>query len=160
MKPTTMKNMKFTETIEIKCTPEFAFNYTQDYNKRLTWDTFLKQADLIEGASEANKGVKAYCVAKNGLAMTTEYITFNKPKATAIKMIKGPFMFKTFLGSWSFKSLQTNLTEVIFLYSFKLQFPFNLFKRFIKNHLRTNVKQRLFDLKTNIESETHLTSSL
>jgi len=88
--------------------------------------------------------------------MTTEYITYNKPKATAIKMTKGPIMFKSFLGSWSFKNIQPNLTEVIFLYSFKLQFPFNLFKNLIKNHLKTNVKQRLNDLKSNIETETHL----
>jgi len=51
-----MGNIKFTEKIEINCTPEFAFNYSQDYNKRLIWDTFLKKADLINGA-ERNKSI-------------------------------------------------------------------------------------------------------
>src|SRR6056297_2255568 len=123
-----MESIKFTETVEINCTPEVAFDFTQDYDQRLSWDTFLKKADLIEGATKADKGVKAYCVAKNGLGMETEYITFNRPKATAIKMTKGPFMFESFLGSWTFKEIQSNLTEVTFLYSFKLRFPFSIVK--------------------------------
>jgi ribosome-associated toxin RatA of RatAB toxin-antitoxin module len=143
--------MKFIEKIEINCSPEFAFDYTQDYKKRLTWDTFLKKADLMEGATTADKGVKAYCVAKNGLGMVTEYVSFNRPRATAIKMTKGPYMFKSFLGSWTFKEIQPNLTEVIFLYSFQLRFPFNLATPLIKRNLKNNVKQRLKDLKENIE---------
>ena len=139
--------------MEIKCSPEFAFDYTQDYNQRLTWGTFLKKADLIEGATTAGKGVKAYCVTKNGLGMVTEYVSFNRPKATAIKMTKGPFMFKSFLGSWTFKEIQAGLTEVIFLYSFQLRFPFNLATGLIKRNLQSNVKQRLEDLKKNIEGE-------
>jgi ribosome-associated toxin RatA of RatAB toxin-antitoxin module len=146
-----MESTKFTEKTEIKCSPEFAFDYTQDYKQRLTWDSFLKKADLIEGATTAGKGVKAHCVAKNGLGMVTEYVSFNKPRATAIKMTKGPLMFKSFSGSWTFKEIQTDLTEVIFLYSFRLRFPFNLAKRLIKRYLRSNVRKRLEDLKINIE---------
>ncbi|MCU0325507.1 MAG: SRPBCC family protein [Spirosomaceae bacterium] len=148
-----MDAIKFTETIIIEAKQEQVFDFTQDYNKRLKWDTFLKRADLIEGATMADKGVKAYCVAKNGLGMTTEYVTFNRPKVTAIKMTSGPFMFKSFFGSWTFKELSTDKTEVIFLYSFSLRFPFNLLTKFIKNNLQTNVKQRLIDLKNIIENE-------
>lgn len=149
-----MESIKFTETVEINCTPEVAFDFTQDYDQRLSWDTFLKKADLIEGATKADKGVKAYCVAKNGLGMETEYITFSRPKATAIKMTKGPFMFESFLGSWTFKEIQSNLTEVTFLYSFKLRFPFSIVKKMVKRNLESNVKQRLVDLKNNIENKT------
>lgn len=147
-----MKSIKFTESIVIQETPERVFDFTQDYDKRLEWDTFLKKADLIEGATEADKGVKALCVAKNGIGMVTEYVSFNRPKVTAVKMTKGPFMFKTFLGSWTFKELQPKQTEVIFLYSFSLRFPFNLVGWFVRQNLKNNVKQRLKDLKQNIES--------
>ena len=147
-----MESIKFAEKIEIKCAPEFAFDYTQDYNQRLHWDTFLKRAELIDGAATAERGVKAYCVAKNGLGMVTEYVSFNRPRATAIKMTKGPYLFKSFLGSWTFKEVQPGLTEVIFLYSFQLRFPFNLAAGFIKRNLQANVRQRLRDLKGNIES--------
>jgi len=148
-----VKNIKFTEKIDINCSPYVAFDFTQDYTQRLSWDTFLKKADLIEGATKANKGVKSYCVAKNGIGMVTEYITFNRPKATAVKMTNGPFMFKTFLGSWNFKETQTNVTEVAFLYSFELRFPFNMAKTLIKRNLRANVQQRLIDLKNRIENK-------
>jgi ribosome-associated toxin RatA of RatAB toxin-antitoxin module len=148
-----MDAIKFTETIIIEARQEQVFDFTQDYNKRLKWDTFLKRADLIEGATMADKGVKAYCVAKNGLGMTTEYVTFNRPKVTAIKMTSGPFMFKSFLGSWTFKELSTDKTEVIFLYSFLLRFPFSILTTLIKRNLQTNVRQRLIDLKNNIENK-------
>lgn len=148
-----MEATKFTETIMIDEKSEKVFDFTQDYNKRLSWDTFLKRADLIEGSAIVDKGVKAYCVAKNGLGMVTEYVTYNRPKVTAIKMTKGPFMFKSFLGSWTFKETQTYKTEVIFLYSFTLRFPFTLLTNYIKNNLQRNVKQRLFDLKKNIENK-------
>ena len=148
-----MDKIKFTETIIIEEKQEQVFDFTQDYNKRLKWDTFLKRAALIEGATMADKGVKAYCVAKNGLGMTTEYVTFNRPKVTAIKMTSGSFMFKSFLGSWTFKELSTDKTEVVFLYSFSLRFLFSILTTYIKRSLQTNVRQRLIDLKNNIENK-------
>ena len=148
-----MEAIKFTEQILINEKSEKVFDFTQNYNNRLKWDTFLKKADLIDGATIADKGVRAYCVAKNGMGMVTEYVTYNRPKVTAIKMTKGPFMFKSFLGSWTFKDIPNDKTEVIFLYSFSLRFPFNILTKFIKNNLQTNVKQRLIDLKVNIENE-------
>lgn len=147
-----MSAIKFSESIIIDQTSEKIFDFTQDYTKRLSWDTFLKRAELIDGATKADKRVKAYCVAKNGIGMETEYVTFNRPKVTAIKMTKGPYMFSSFLGSWTYKELKPNQTEVIFLYSFTLRFPFNLAKAFMKNNLQNNVKQRLKDLKNKMEA--------
>ncbi len=144
--------IKFAETITINQSRETIFDFTQDYTNRLTWDTFLKRAELINGAAEAAKGVSAYCVARNGLGMITEYVSFNRPKVTAIKMTKGPYMFRTFQASWTFKEIADLQTEVIFLYSFNLRFPFNLVSAFVKMNLKSNVRQRLCDLKSCIES--------
>jgi ribosome-associated toxin RatA of RatAB toxin-antitoxin module len=146
-----MDSIKFSEKILIQANAETVFDYSQDYDKRLIWDTFLIKADLMDGATKAEKGVKAYCVAKNRVGMITEYVSFNRPKATAIKMTKGPYLFKTFLGSWTFKEINEKETEVIFLYSFSLRFPFKLVSNYIKNNLQNNVKLRLIDLKQNIE---------
>lgn len=148
-----MAACKFTESIIINERPEHVFDFTQDYNKRLKWDTFLKTANLLNGALIPEKGVKAYCVAKNGLSMVTEYVTYNRPQVTAIKMTGGPFMFKSFLGSWTFREIPNDKTEVVFLYSFSLRFPFNMLTKFIRHNLQANVKQRLIDLKMNIEKE-------
>ncbi len=146
-----MNAIRIERSIIIEEHPELVFDFTQDYGKRLRWDTFLKRADLMNGVSNAGKGVKAYCVARNGLAMVTEYITFNRPVVTAIKMTKGPFMFKSFLGSWRFKMKNPEKTEVVFLYSFTLRFPFVLLSGLIKQELHKNVRQRLIDLKHSIE---------
>jgi ribosome-associated toxin RatA of RatAB toxin-antitoxin module len=146
-----MPTIKFSESIIVKRPSAEVFNFTQDYDQRLSWDTFLKQAELVDGATTAGKGVKAWCVAKNGLGMETEYITFNPPKATAVRMTKGPFLFKQFLGSWNFKEIEANMTEVIFLYSYDLRFPFNIFSFLVKGNLRKNVRQRLKDLKQCLE---------
>lgn len=146
-----MEGIKFSERIIINEKAKEVFDFTQDYNNRLTWDRFLIKAELINGATKAGKGAKAYCVAKNKIGMETEYVTFNRPKVTAIKMTKGPFMFKTFFGSWTFNEFDNSATEVIFLYSFKLRFPFNIFTFFIQQNLKSNVRQRLTDLKNCIE---------
>ncbi len=150
-----MEVFKFSEKINIKDSPETIFDFTQDYDHRLSWDSFLKKAELINGAVKADKGVRAYCVAKNGLGMETEYVSFNRPKVTAVKMTKGPFLFKTFLGSWNFNESEPGTTEVTFLYSFELRFPFSLLNYFIKRNLQHNVRQRLLDLKVCIEKSSN-----
>ena len=151
-----MKSLKFSESILVNCNSLKVFDYTQDYRNRLKWDTFLKKAELTEDAKSAGLGVKAYCVARNGLGMETAYVSFNRPKATAIKMTKGPYMFRSFLGSWNFKEVGQKATEVTFLYSFQLRFPFNLFKSVIRKNLQANVKLRLVDLKNNVEGKATL----
>ncbi|MBN8697958.1 MAG: SRPBCC family protein [Bacteroidetes bacterium] len=148
-----MARTKFSEKIIINSSREAAFDYTQDYGNRLKWDTFLKKAELIDGATEAGIGVKANCVAKNGLGMITEYVSFNRPEGTAVKMTKGPFIFKSFAGSWKFAQLESEVTEVTFIYSFELRWPFGIFQRKVNSKLQTEVKQRLLDLKNYIEAK-------
>ncbi len=143
-----MNSIKFSESIEIATNSALIFDYTQDYKNRLKWDTFLSEAYLLDNATQADKGVKAWCVSRNGLGMETQYVSFNRPKVTAIKMTKGPYMFKEFAASWTFKEETIGITNVTFLYSFKLRFPFNLAGILIKWTLQRNVKQRLADLKS------------
>lgn len=142
--------IKFSETIVIDRQPDQVFDLTQDYNRRLEWDTFLKRAELVNEAQTAGKDIKAYCVAKNGLGMETIYVSFNRPKVAAIKMTRGPYMFRSFNASWNFKEAG-NKTEVIFLYSFKLRFPFNLIQPLVKRILQKDVQKRLIDLKRYME---------
>lgn len=141
---------KITASIQIAATPEQVFDYTQDYGKRLSWDTFLKVARL-EGTGLAGQGVRAWCVSKHGLGMETEYVSYNRPKVTAVKMTKGPLMFKTFAGSWKFDAAENAGTIVTFTYSWSLRFPFNLIGPLLFWVLLSNVEQRLRDLKSCIE---------
>ena len=150
-----IKALKIEESIIIGRQASSVFDYTQDYSRRLDWDTFLTRAELMDGAVLAGKGIKAYCVARNGLGMVTEYVSFHRPEVTAIKMTRGPFLFRSFAGSWRFKQTDENRTEVIFTYSFTLRFPFSLIGSLVKKNLAANVRQRLSDLKNKLESYQH-----
>ncbi|NOS86321.1 MAG: SRPBCC family protein [Ignavibacteria bacterium] len=147
-----MARIRITEKIIINSSREVVFDFTQDYTNRLKWDTFLKKAELMDGRTEADIGVRADCVAKNGLGMITEYVSFNRPDGTAVKMTKGPFMFSSFAGSWKFVQLEPGVTEVSFIYSFELRWLFRIFRYKVNRKLQSEVKQRLIDLKSNIEA--------
>jgi hypothetical protein len=84
--------MTFDESVEINADVAALFRLSQDYRRRLEWDPFLSSARLVGDAREAGVGIRAHCVAKNGLSMETEYVTFNPPSATAIQRTPGPMV--------------------------------------------------------------------
>jgi hypothetical protein len=81
------------------------FALSQDYTHRLRWDPFLREARLLDGAQSAALGVRAWCVAHNGLGMETVYVSFQPPTVVAIKMTRGPRIIASFAGSWRFSAL-------------------------------------------------------
>jgi Polyketide cyclase / dehydrase and lipid transport len=109
----------FDDSILIDAEPAALFRLSQDYNRRLDWDVFLKSATLLDDAKEAGVGVRALCVDRNGTAMETEYIWFNPPRAVAIKMTRGPWFLESFAGSWRFDEVATGRTHVGFQYSLR-----------------------------------------
>jgi ribosome-associated toxin RatA of RatAB toxin-antitoxin module len=109
--------MTFEQSIVIAATPDELFALTQDYTRRLDWDPFLKSAELVGGAHAPAVGVRAYCVAHSGLGMETEYISFNPPRTTAVKMTRGPWLIGAFAGSWRFEEIATGKTRVRFCYN-------------------------------------------
>jgi hypothetical protein len=92
----------FRQSIEVAAEPGVLFDLTQDYSHRLDWDPFLKEARLLDGAERPGVGVRAWCVARNGLGMETRYVSFNPPGACAVEMTRGPWFFRSFSGSWRF----------------------------------------------------------
>ena len=95
------------------------FELTQDYGRRLSWDCFLKEARLLNGAAQAAVGVRAWCVAWHGLGMETQYATFSPPVVVAVKMTRGPAVLETFAGLWRFDEAGAGATRVTFRYHFK-----------------------------------------
>jgi ribosome-associated toxin RatA of RatAB toxin-antitoxin module len=129
----------FEQEIEIQAAPADLFDLTQDYDRRLLWDPFLKEARLVGNAKRAGVGERAWCVARNGLGMETEYVTFNRPRQTAVKMTRGPWIIAKFAGSWRFKEVEPGRTRVIFRYNIAarpswLGFAFNPVLRLVFAH--------------------------
>jgi hypothetical protein len=108
--------MTFEQSIVIAAAPGELFALTQDYGRRLEWDPFLGSAELLGGAREAGVGVRACCVAHNGLGMETEYVSFNPPRTCAVKMTRGPRLIGTFAGSWRFEEVSPGQSRVVFRY--------------------------------------------
>lgn len=92
------------------------FALMQDYDRRLTWDPFLSEARLVGGAMQAGVGVRAWCVDQAGRGMETEYVSFVPPERVAVKMTRGPWMFRTFAGSWRYEAIDDRSTRVTFRY--------------------------------------------
>jgi len=140
------KLIRFSESVWLNAPPEAVFELTQDYGRRLEWDTFLKKAELCANATKAGLGVRAWCVAHNGVGMETEYVSYRPPRVTAVKMTRGPWLFRSFAGSWNYKPEGVG-TRMIFTYSCALRFPFTLVPFVVRMILRREMRQRLRDLK-------------
>jgi len=111
--------MKFEHTTVVNATPEVVFALTQNYSERLTWDPFLRQAVLLNGATEPKVGVRAWCVARLGIGMETEYVSFTPPRIAAVKMTRGPKVLETFGGTWEFTPVDAVRTKVTFRYQLR-----------------------------------------
>jgi hypothetical protein len=112
--------MKFEHEACVAAPPEVVFWLTQDYARRLTWDPFLSSAELLGGAAAPAVGVRAWCVAKGGVGMETEYVTFAPPRLAAVTMTRGPWPIESFGGAWQFVPAGAG-TRVLFRYQFRVR---------------------------------------
>ncbi len=133
---------------EINAPPKEIFLLSQDYSRRLEWDSFLREARILGSQTKAGVGVRTFCRAWNGIGIETEYVTFKPPHVVAVKMIKGPWLFQEFAATWRFDT-SGNRTLVTFIYHYKVR------PRFISPLLRLLFKiemsRRLRDLKIFVE---------
>jgi ribosome-associated toxin RatA of RatAB toxin-antitoxin module len=111
--------MKFEHVAVVRGIPNEVFMLTQDYSRRLSWDPFLRHAELVGGAVSPGIGVRAWCVAKSGMGMETEYVSFAPPRIAAVKMTRGPWILESFGGAWEFTPVGNDSTEVAFRYQFR-----------------------------------------
>ncbi len=100
-------------SILIRCTPEQAFDLSQDYALRLRWDPFLAELRFLDGASVGGVGVRTWVKSKRGIEMVSEYVAWDRPRVVAIKMVedgkaggRATRMFEQFGGSWRFRAVE------------------------------------------------------
>lgn len=113
--------MRFEHTAVVTGSPDEVFALTQDYARRLTWDPFLRRAVLLGGAAAPAVGVRSWCVARSGLGMETEYVSFTPPRVAAVKMTRGPMLLETFAGAWEFAPVDGGRTQVTFRYNLRVR---------------------------------------
>jgi len=133
---------------------ERVFSLTQDYERRLLWDPFLREARLVDGATRAATGAKAWCVSKGGFGMETVYISFHPPGLAAVRMTRGPAALRSFAASWRFFDLGNGKTNVCFKYFLKLRGPFALLTPLVARIFEYDTKRRLEALQRYFELST------
>jgi len=135
--------------IGIMVTQDAAFDLAQDYYARLDWDPFLTKIEFRDGATQADVGVRVWVRAKNGLSMEVVYVTYDRPRSTAMKMVEGPRMFERFAGTWKFDGDAGDRTDVTFRYNFETRWP--LFRPVLNSVIRAvfarDIRRRLEGLK-------------
>jgi hypothetical protein len=92
-----------------------------DYAKRLEWDTLLQEAYLEPGFAEAGRGAISVCRGKRilgGFAVRTQYVSFEKGRVAAVKLLNHPPFFDTFAASIRHFDLDQNRSEVIYKVNF------------------------------------------
>jgi ribosome-associated toxin RatA of RatAB toxin-antitoxin module len=134
---------------------EQVFDLAQDYALRLEWDPFLRDMRFLDGAREAAVGVRVWVKAWTGLTMTVEYVTLERPRVVAMKMLSGPFFFRHFSGSWRFLPDPTGGTEVIFKYAYEIRWIWSqwFLNPAIRSMFRRDIAARLRGLKRGAEEQ-------
>ncbi|CAM3503679.1 type II toxin-antitoxin system RatA family toxin [Paracidovorax anthurii] len=108
--------------ISLACTVarprEALFRLSQDYTRRLEWDIYLSQAHLLGEQEAARVGAECFCKSRSGTVLVSRYITFAPPGHAAVQMVRGPWVLRSFGGTWRFRALGADRTEVRFIYHF------------------------------------------
>jgi hypothetical protein len=90
-------------TVVVALDPERTFRLSQTYGElRYRWDPFVVEQRLLDGATEAGKGVRTWTRSRHRLVMVSEYVTYRPPAHVGMRMVEGPWFFKSFSGGWHF----------------------------------------------------------
>ena len=142
--------MPIVETsIEVEAPDRVVFDMAQDYRLRLAWDPFLRDLRFENGAGAAAVGVRTWGRAKNGISMTVEYVTLDRPRRVAVRMVSRSALFERFAGTWLFERRAATRTHVVFRYGFETRWRAlrPLLERVIVWRFSRDLRDRLSALK-------------
>ena len=106
----------------IRAPAEDVFDLIHDYGRRLEWDTLLSEACIEPGFEEAARGAVAVCRGKGLLGvitMRTEYVSFERGKVAAVKMLGQPPFFESFAASIRHRDTGDGCSEIIYKFNFR-----------------------------------------
>ena len=97
------------------------FDLLHDYTRRLEWDTLLQAAYLDDGHPVAGKGATSVCVGRRslgGIALKTVYMTFERPKVAAVKMVNSPVFFQSWAASIRHEDISGHESRITYKFQF------------------------------------------
>ncbi len=116
------------------------FDLMHDYGRRIEWDTLLTAAYLEGDDPHPGKGVVSVCVGRRwlgGIAIRAVYVSFERPKLAAVKMLNSPLFFDSWAASIRHKDVSANESRITY------KFHFTAKPRFLRSILEP-VMHRIF----------------
>ena len=144
---------------ELPASCETVFDLVHDYSQRLTWDTLLRDA-FVEGNVPAANGTIAVCTGKwlvGGLSLRTLYVSFQRGKVAAVKMINTPPLFATWAASIRHEPLDGGArSRIIYTWNFRAKPTWLafLFEPVMALFFRWETRKRLAALKKKLLAPT------
>ncbi len=114
-----MPTAEIRETIPVSS--EAVFELLHNYQRRLEWDTLLREAYLEPEFDKAERGAISVCRGKRilgGFAVRTVYVSFEPGKVAAVKMLNQPPFFDSFAASIRHLKIDDARSEVIYKVNF------------------------------------------
>jgi hypothetical protein len=106
---------------ELPASCERAFDLIHDYDRRLEWDTLLSEAYLEPPFVLAEKGAVSLCRGRpllGGIGVRTVYVSFDRGRVAAVKMINRPPLLEMFAASIRHIAISENTSKVEYRFSF------------------------------------------
>ncbi|MCC5851116.1 MAG: SRPBCC family protein [Verrucomicrobia bacterium] len=144
-------------SIEINRSAVEVFDVIHDYPRRLEWDSLLRKAELCDGARRADLGVRSVCAGKwflGGIAMKTEYISFERGEVAAVKMVNHPLFFRNFAATIRHEDIgeRKSITRYIYNFDAKPKPLSAVLEPILDRILRKETRKRLASLKKYMET--------
>jgi hypothetical protein len=143
-------------SVDIDASCDAVFDIVHDYERRLAWDTMLREARLVGGAKAAGMGVRSLCVGTwRGAfqALETEYIRFERGRVAAVKLTNHPAFFRNFAATIQHEALGADRSRVTYIYSFQARpvFLAPILEPIMHARLKPEVRGRLHGLRDYVE---------
>ena len=112
-----MPRVESTVVLPVDAESAFALSQSQR-DVRYRWDRFVIRQELLDGAVRPAKGVRTLTRSRHRLTMISEYTSLRPPVQVGMRMVEGPWFFRTFAGGWSFADLGDGRCEATWRYTF------------------------------------------
>lgn len=138
-------------------TADQAFDLIHDYDRRLEWDTLLQEAYLEPEFPAAAKGAISVCRGRRilgGIAIRSVYVTFDRGKIAAVKMLNRPPFFESFGASIRHFNFPDNTSKIIYKFNFtaRPRFLYPILHPIMLKVLKWETGKRLRSLKDHVSS--------
>lgn len=147
-----------TFSIEINAPCEIVFDVIHDYDCRLKWDSMLREARLLDGATTAGPGVRSLCTGTwRGafLALETKYIQFKPGQVAAVNLTNRPPFFERFAATIRHEAINEIRSRTTYIYFFQARphFLAPFLEPIMSVMLKQEVQNRLRSLRNFVERQ-------